>query len=55
MDRDELRLELLKLTLRGATSSDVAVAEVKRIETELFPEEKARSPLTLPKKADKPA
>ena len=52
MTRDELRLELLKLTLRGAATSANAIAEVQMIEATLFPEDKAqtKSPLTLSKK-----
>jgi len=50
MTRDELRLELLKLTLRGAATSANAIAEVKTIEAELFPVEDKRQPLSLPGK-----
>jgi hypothetical protein len=56
MTRDELRLELLKLTFRGSATSATAIAEVKAIEAELFPDKpdavpEERQTLSLAKKS----
>lgn len=50
MDRDLLRLELLKLTLRGAATAATAMSEVEAIEARLFKQDKPKEPLTLNKK-----